>query len=252
MARKIYAGADFFAMPSRFEPCGQGQMIALRYGTPPIVHRVGRTGRHRHRRDDPSGRRDGFASRRDRRRAARARARRRCAPSRRRAGLGGPARSRHGGRLRLGDGLGAALRRGIPAGDRDPARGGEPARLAERRASSAAVELGRVRPLRRVRGAREGDDVVGADPCREPGERRRRGPGRRPAGSPRTSQIGMPSAAGSEMSARPPSQSPFSSRTARAASISSWVTASALARTSSAGQVGFRRPTSRTAVSRSG
>ena len=41
MARKIYAGADFFAMPSRFEPCGQGQMIALRYGTPPIVNRTG-------------------------------------------------------------------------------------------------------------------------------------------------------------------------------------------------------------------
>lgn len=41
MARRIYAGADFFAMPSRFEPCGQGQMIALRYGTPPIVHRIG-------------------------------------------------------------------------------------------------------------------------------------------------------------------------------------------------------------------
>jgi starch synthase len=41
MARRIYAGADFFTMPSRFEPCGQGQMIALRYGTPPIVHRVG-------------------------------------------------------------------------------------------------------------------------------------------------------------------------------------------------------------------
>ncbi len=41
LARKIYAGADFFAMPSRFEPCGQGQMIALRYGTPPIVHRTG-------------------------------------------------------------------------------------------------------------------------------------------------------------------------------------------------------------------
>ena len=41
MARRIYAGVDFFAMPSRFEPCGQGQMIALRYGTPPIVHRTG-------------------------------------------------------------------------------------------------------------------------------------------------------------------------------------------------------------------
>ena len=41
MARRIYAGADFFAMPSRFEPCGQGQMIALRYGSPPIVHRTG-------------------------------------------------------------------------------------------------------------------------------------------------------------------------------------------------------------------
>ena len=41
MARRIYAGADFFAMPSRFEPCGQGQMIALRYGTPPVVNRTG-------------------------------------------------------------------------------------------------------------------------------------------------------------------------------------------------------------------
>ncbi len=41
MARRIYAGADFFAMPSRFEPSGQGQMIALRYGTPPIVNRTG-------------------------------------------------------------------------------------------------------------------------------------------------------------------------------------------------------------------
>jgi len=41
LARQIYAGADIYVMPSRFEPCGQGQMIALRYGTPPIVRRTG-------------------------------------------------------------------------------------------------------------------------------------------------------------------------------------------------------------------
>jgi starch synthase len=41
MARRIYAGVDFFLMPSRFEPCGTGQMISQRYGTPPIVRRTG-------------------------------------------------------------------------------------------------------------------------------------------------------------------------------------------------------------------
>ncbi|MGH2513825.1 MAG: glycogen synthase [Candidatus Limnocylindrales bacterium] len=41
MARRIYAGVDGFLMPSRFEPCGTGQMVALRYGTPPIVHATG-------------------------------------------------------------------------------------------------------------------------------------------------------------------------------------------------------------------
>ena len=41
LANRIYAGADMFLMPSKFEPCGLAQMIALRYGTIPIVRETG-------------------------------------------------------------------------------------------------------------------------------------------------------------------------------------------------------------------
>ena len=60
LAHHIYAGSDFFLMPSRYEPCGLGQMIALAYGTVPIVRATGGLADTVHEFDARNGNGNGF------------------------------------------------------------------------------------------------------------------------------------------------------------------------------------------------
>ena len=59
-AQLIYAGSDMFMMPSRYEPCGLGQLISFKYGTIPIVRKTGGLADTVHNFNSKSGEGDGF------------------------------------------------------------------------------------------------------------------------------------------------------------------------------------------------
>ncbi|MGE5279721.1 MAG: glycogen synthase GlgA [Deltaproteobacteria bacterium] len=64
LAHQIYAGSDIFLMPSRFEPCGIGQLISFKYGTVPVVYRTGGLADTVTDRDEDPERGSGFVFRR--------------------------------------------------------------------------------------------------------------------------------------------------------------------------------------------
>lgn len=60
LAQLIYAGSDMFLMPSRYEPCGLGQLISFKYGTIPIVRKTGGLADTVHDLNPKTGKGDGF------------------------------------------------------------------------------------------------------------------------------------------------------------------------------------------------